>query len=561
MQAAGTPQPRHHPAAEPIGALGGIKPVAMQALGNLGQAEAIAAWGGDPVDERRVMRQVVRPRARSNHVMPTAHPPRPVARDLDLCTLAWDLDGDARDPHTHPLLSVRRAGRRRAPPSWDVLGSRPERLTLTGCQLRGLCPLEPRLRFLLLWLLAQGLFPAAFQRTRHHAVCRFDGRIRPSRPLRTVARPLDAWLPLRLEWRALRSQGVFSSQADCSRRRWQPRPALLHDHTLETGAGQAHTWRCPVIHHTSAARVAEAPVLATRGGHQAPPAPPTDHQTTPPRGPLTWGPQRRGHGAVIRSALVDRRQALPTARGRKPIVDQHGARLGGIDGATGASAARLWPARVRLARAPAVRPRRDRLVQPVVPGQARGTPPLQRPPVQTPMGPNRHAHVVGHQRAQPAMQAALPLEGIKEPSNHPLGRLIRGQLVIPLGAAYLAPGRVIQHGPALGLVPHALPPAAFQHVPCRCAPHATAPQPETVVVVRRILEAISIGPSGPQHRPEFEPVVPVLVRAGQATHRQSEDEPHMVHADLGQQALKAHACHHALAALALILSTAADTLT
>jgi hypothetical protein len=43
MQAAGTPQPRHHPAAEPIGALGGIKPVAMQALGNLGQAEAIAA--------------------------------------------------------------------------------------------------------------------------------------------------------------------------------------------------------------------------------------------------------------------------------------------------------------------------------------------------------------------------------------------------------------------------------------------------------------------------------------------------------------------------------------
>jgi hypothetical protein len=64
-------------------------------------------------------------------------------------------------------------------------------------------------------LLAQGLFPEAFQRTRHHAVFRFDGSILPSRPLRPVARPLYAWLPLRIEWRSLRSEGVFSSQADC----------------------------------------------------------------------------------------------------------------------------------------------------------------------------------------------------------------------------------------------------------------------------------------------------------------------------------------------------------
>jgi hypothetical protein len=35
----------------------------------------------------------------------------------------------------------------------------------------------------------------------------------------------------------------------------------------------------------------------------------------------------------------------------------------------------------------------------------------------------------------------------------------------------------------------------------------------------------------------------------------------MVQADLGQQALKAQACHHALAALALILINNDDTLT
>ena len=47
--------------------------------------------------------------------------------------------------------------------------------------------------------------------------------------------------------------------------------------------------------------------------------------------------------------------------------------------------------------------------------------------------------------------------------------------------------------------------------------------------------------------------MPVLVRAGQATHLQPKDQPNMVQADFCQHALKAQACHHALAALALIL--------
>src|SRR5262249_53093995 len=47
--------------------------------------------------------------------------------------------------------------------------------------------------------------------------------------------------------------------------------------------------------------------------------------------------------------------------------------------------------------------------------------------------------------------------------------------------------------------------------------------------------------------------MPIFVRARQATHLQPEDQPYLVQADLGQQALKPQARHHALATLTLIV--------
>jgi hypothetical protein len=46
--------------------------------------------------------------------------------------------------------------------------------------------------------------------------------------------------------------------------------------------------------------------------------------------------------------------------------------------------------------------------------------------------------------------------------------------------------------------------------------------------------------------------MPIFVRARHATHLQPEDQPYMVHADLGQQALKSSARHQALATWTLI---------
>jgi hypothetical protein len=100
---------------------------------------------------------------------------------------------------------------------------------------------------------------------------------------------------------------------------------------------------------------------------------------------------------------------------------------------------------------------------------------------------------VGHQRAQRALQASLSLEGIKNQSNPSLGLLVWVELAIPIRTSPKANGWVIQQGPALGLVPDALPQAALKPVPFRFAQHVTVPQLETIVVVRRIIEAIGIG--------------------------------------------------------------------
>jgi len=73
------------------------------------------------------------------------------------------------------------------------------------------------------------------------------------------------------------------------------------------------------------------------------------------------------------------------------------------------------------------------------------------------------------------------------------------------------------------------------------------------MIIRWIIQPIGIGQQGAKDRTAFEELMPVVVRACQATQLQPQHQPNMVSADLGQHALQAQARGDTLAALALIL--------
>src|SRR5207237_10335844 len=96
-------------------------------------------------------------------------------------------------------------------------------------------------------------------------------------------------------------------------------------------------------------------------------------------------------GTVVGSARLDRGKALPAHGRGKALWDQDVTRIGGVDSPPRAASAGLLLARVSLAMAPAIGPRRARVVPQVVSGHPRRPPPLQVAPVETRVRTNRPA--------------------------------------------------------------------------------------------------------------------------------------------------------------------------
>jgi hypothetical protein len=147
----------------------------------------------------------------------------------------------------------------------------------------------------------------------------------------------------------------------------------------------------------------------------------------------------------------------------------------------------------------------------------------------------------------------LVLERITDQPHHPLRLRIRIEMIITVRAPHLSHGRMMQQGTALGLVAPPLMHAACEKRPFGFVHHAPQPQQEAISIIRWIIQTIGLGQQGAKDRTAFEELMPVCVRACQATQRQPQHQPNRVSADLGQQALKAQARGDTLAALALIL--------
>jgi hypothetical protein len=87
---------------------------------------------------------------------------------------------------------------------------------------------------------------------------------------------------------------------------------------------------------------------------------------------------------------------------------------------------------------------------------------------------------------------------------------------------------MIQQVTALGLVAPPLMHAAFENIQLGFVHHAPQPQQEAIIIIRWIIQAIGIGQQGAKDRTEFEELMPVFVRACQATQLQPQNQPDMV---------------------------------
>jgi hypothetical protein len=144
------------------------------------------------------------------------------------------------------------------------------------------------------------------------------------------------------------------------------------------------------------------------------------------------------------------------------------------------------------------------------------------------MGANRQADIVGHEIAQQPVQAALLLERIKDQPYHPLRLLVRIEMIITVRAPHISHRRMIQQVTALGLVAPALVHATFENIQFGFVHHAPQPQQQAVIIIRWIIQAIGISQQGAKERTEFEELMPVFVRASQATQLQPQNQPDMV---------------------------------
>jgi hypothetical protein len=112
------------------------------------------------------------------------------------------------------------------------------------------------------------------------------------------------------------------------------------------------------------------------------------------------------------------------------------------------------------------------------------------------------------------MPTALRLEDITDAPNDARCLRIWIPLLVPIGAAHVAHGRMIQELTAFRLVPHACKQPACEDGECRFAHHPPQPQQYASMVVGWLIEAIRVGQHGPQEGTAFESWGPVCVRAG-----------------------------------------------
>jgi hypothetical protein len=348
-------------------------------------------------------------------------------------------------------------------------------LPLTGRQRWGTLTSAPCILLLPGWLVTERLFPAPLQLTRDEAVCRLDGVVLTSRPLCIGARPLKPLMPMGLSARACSAPRRLRPPTHLSRCGLEHLHDLRGDKAFEERSREAKAPRRTVITRGPHARVAQGIGLAAVCGHQAPPATPTHEHARQERGPCAGSASGVSDGAVVRQARLDRGTPLPADGGWKAIDDQHVAGLRGVDGPPGTASPRRLLAWIQLAMPPARGARVDGVVPHVLSGHARGPSPPELPPVWTIMGPHRHADVVGHQGAEPAMPTPVLLEGLTEQAEAPLG--LRGwvQLIIAVGASDIPPGGMMQQCTAPRLVAHACQQTALHEGAFRFAHHPTQP--------------------------------------------------------------------------------------
>ena len=207
--------------------------------------------------------------------MLTLHPTRPAERHVHRLTVAWHIHGDLLQHHAYDRLPILRGGRGRRPQARPILRATPEGVAFAQGALGGLCTAEPRLRFLRVLFMTQGLFPRPLQLTPHQPVFGLDGVRLTRGAFGTVVGSLSALLPMGLQLAARGASSVFSCDAQCHRGGLKHGHALGDHPVLQQGARHAETTGGPLINRRPQARVTERIGLATVAGRQATTTSPT----------------------------------------------------------------------------------------------------------------------------------------------------------------------------------------------------------------------------------------------------------------------------------------------
>ena len=103
----------------------------------------------------------------------------------------------------------------------------------------------------------------------------------------------------------------------------------------------------------------------------------------------------------------------------------------------------------------------------------------------------------------------------------------------------VADRRVDDQLAAAGLVEFAADQAAADRMQLQFRDLALQAEHEPVVGVGRVVDAVLVGQQGAEEAADLQELVPVLAGPREAAHLQAQDQPDVVHADLGQQALEA----------------------
>ena len=135
----------------------------------------------------------------------TLHPTRPAERHVHLLTVALHIHGDLLQQHAYDFLPILCGGLGRRPQARQVLRYTPDGVAFAQGALGGLCTAEPRIRFVLVLFMTQGLFPLPLQLTPHQPVFGLDGVRLTRGSFGTVVGSLSALLPMGLQVAALGS--------------------------------------------------------------------------------------------------------------------------------------------------------------------------------------------------------------------------------------------------------------------------------------------------------------------------------------------------------------------